>query len=127
MAFLRELNIFHIELHPYRKQQERKHRDIGLEATVIEKLDTELYNDIQNRFLQNGFQIQRKQPYREKEKCKYLKAVRKEFCRENQMFSDIKKCSFEGRCTGTCPQCEYELQAINEWVENNQKGISTNE
>ncbi|MBE7018404.1 MAG: radical SAM protein [Ruminococcaceae bacterium] len=127
IVLLKELNIFHIELHPYRKEQEEKHLDIGLEATVIEELDPELYNDIQNRFLQNGFQIQKLQPYREKEKCKYLKDIRKELCRKYQIPLDIKNCSFEGRCVGTCPQCEYELQVINEWFKNNWKGNGIDE
>jgi len=26
---------------------------------------------------------------------------------------EIKDCTFEGRCVGTCPQCEYELEFIN--------------
>lgn len=41
MAFLSDCGIENIELHPYRKFQEKKHERIGLSPVVIEKLSKE--------------------------------------------------------------------------------------
>ena len=115
IAFLKELDIQTIDLHPYRKKQENKHIAIGLEPTVIEELSREKYQSIRERLIQNGFVISQRTFYREKEKCRYLKEIRKKLCQEENIPLDIKDCNFEGRCIGTCPQCEYELEFINKW------------
>ena len=113
MTFLSELGIKYIELHPYRKFQEQKHKDVGLEPTAIDEISNELYGTIKYNFLNNGFVIPERSVYREKGKCKYLKAIRKEICIDKNIPLEIKDCTFEGRCVGTCPQCEYELEFIN--------------
>lgn len=115
MTFLDDLGIRKVELHPYRKFQEQKHRNIGLEPTVINEITDELYGRIKYNFLNNGFVIPKRSVYREKDKCKYLKAIRKKICEEKNIPLEIKECDFEGRCVGTCPQCEYELDFINKW------------
>ena len=113
MTFLSELGIKYIELHPYRKFQEQKHKDVGLEPTVIDEISNELYGTVKYNLLNNGFIIPERSVYREKEKCKYLKDIRKQICMDKNIPLEIKDCTFEGRCVGTCPQCEYELEFIN--------------
>ncbi len=113
--FLKELNISKIDFHPYRKKQEKKHLDIELTPTVIEELSREEYQTIQTFFLKNGFSTEERTPYREKEKCRYLKEIRKKLCEEQQIPLNIKDCHVEGRCAGTCPQCEQELDIIHQW------------
>ena len=126
MGFLKDLDIQTVELHPYRKKQEKKHFDLGLQATVIEELTKTQYEKIKETFLQNGFLIPAGNPYREKEKCRYLKAIRKKLCEDEKIPLTIKDCDFEGRCVGTCPQCEYELTFINDWQsKNNEKSDNT--
>lgn len=119
MRFLSEIGIKNIELHPYRKLQEQKHKDVGLEPTVIDEISNELYGNIKQNFLNNSFVIPERSVHREKGKCKYLKAIRKQICADKNIPLEIKDCTFEGRCVGTCPQCEYELKYINEWNDYN--------
>lgn len=119
MRFLSEIGIKNIELHPYRKLQEQKHKNVGLEPTVIDEMSNELYGNIKQNFLNNSFVISEMNVYREKGKCKYLKAIRKQICLDKGIPLEIKDCTFEGRCVGTCPQCEYELKYINEWNDYN--------
>lgn len=118
MSLLSELDIKNIELHPYRKIQEQKHRDVGLEPMAFNETSAELYGCIKYNFLNNGFIIPEQITYREKEKCKYLKAIRKQICADKDISLEIKDCVFEGRCAGICPRCEYELEFINRALEN---------
>lgn len=115
LTFLNELGIKNIELHPYRKYQEQKHIDMGLEPYVSEEISSGLYRAIETDIQNNGFNISKKNSYREKEKCKYLKAIRRIVCDQKKIPLEIRDCTFEGRCKGTCPQCEYELDFINKW------------
>ena len=43
----------------------------------------------------------------------YLKEIRKQICEENNIALEFEECTFQGRCKGTCPKCEYELNFIN--------------
>ena len=70
MGFLAGLEIKNIEIHPYRKIQEKKHKDVGLEPVVIEEVTPELKGKIQRLFWDSGFVVAKRKPYREKEKCK---------------------------------------------------------
>lgn len=115
MEFLDGLGIKNVEMHSYRKIQEKKHRGVGLEPVVIEEVSPELKEKIQKLFRDGGFVLSKRMPYREKEKCKYLKAIRKSICEEKNIPVVIQDCTYEGRCKGTCPQCEAELKSINEW------------
>lgn len=119
MVFLNSLGVKKIELHPYRKFQEEKHRNVGIEPVIIDEISNELYSKIKYNFLNNGFEIATRNTYHEKDKCKYLKSIRKKICSEKNIQLEIKDCTFEGRCVGTCPQCEYELEIINHALNKN--------
>lgn len=41
--------------------------------------------------------------------CNELKAVRKSIAEENGIPLEIKECTYEGPCCGTCPRCEREV------------------
>lgn len=118
MVFLNSLGIKKIELHPYRKFQEEKHKNAGIEPVIIDEISNELYSRIKYNFLNNGFEIPERKIYQEKEKCRYLKSIRGKICAEENIQLEIKDCTFEGRCVGTCPQCEYELEIINHTLNN---------
>jgi len=115
MTFLDKLGIRKIELHPYRKIQEQKHKAVGIEPVVINNVSNRLYKSVRKKFLDNGFVIPEREVYREKAKCTYLKDIRRNICHEKKIPLEIKECTFKGRCNGTCPQCEYELDFINNW------------
>lgn len=44
--------------------------------------------------------------------CKELKAVRKRIAEENDIPLEIKECTYEGPCRGTCPRCEAEMRYL---------------
>lgn len=48
--------------------------------------------------------------------CKYLKNIRHEVAIQNGLIYNLKECTFEGECRGTCPKCEAELQAITSYI-----------
>jgi len=43
-----------------------------------------------------------------KEKCEFLKGVRKRMAEANSIPYEPRECTYEGDCTGTCPFCEKE-------------------
>lgn len=47
-----------------------------------------------------------------KEKCNYLKAVRRKVAAANGLELDIPECVYEGECQGTCPRCESEVRQL---------------
>ena len=49
---------------------------------------------------------------RGKDICKELKAVRKQIAEENDIPLEIKECTYEGPCRGTCPRCESEVRFL---------------
>ena len=49
---------------------------------------------------------------RGKDICKELKAVRKQIAEENDIPLEIKECTYEGPCRGTCPRCESEVRYL---------------
>ena len=49
---------------------------------------------------------------RGKDICKELKAVRKRIAEENDIPLEIKECTYEGPCRGTCPRCEAEVRYL---------------
>ncbi|MBO4645414.1 MAG: energy transducer TonB [Bacteroidales bacterium] len=49
-----------------------------------------------------------------KEKCSYLKAVRREVAAANGLTLDMPECTHEGDCMGTCPRCESEVRQLEE-------------
>lgn len=43
-----------------------------------------------------------------KEKCEFLKEIRKNMAEANGIPYEPRECNFEGECSGTCPFCEKE-------------------
>lgn len=43
-----------------------------------------------------------------KEKCKFLREIRKNIAEVNVIAYEPRECNFEGECSGTCPFCEKE-------------------
>lgn len=44
--------------------------------------------------------------------CNQLKAVRKHIAEENGIPLEMKKCTYKGACSGTCPRCEAEMRYL---------------
>ena len=44
--------------------------------------------------------------------CKELKAVRRKIAEENDIPLEIKECTYQGPCRGTCPRCEAEVRYL---------------
>lgn len=49
---------------------------------------------------------------RGKEKCKLLKAIRREIAETNGIVYLTSECTFEGECKGTCPKCDAEIRYL---------------
>ena len=47
-----------------------------------------------------------------KNRCEYLKEVRRRIATENAIPLEQRECTFKGECSGTCPFCEAELHYI---------------
>ena len=47
-----------------------------------------------------------------KEKCEFLKGIRKRMAEANGIPYEPRECTFEGECTGTCPFCEKEAAEL---------------
>lgn len=47
-----------------------------------------------------------------KNRCEYLKEVRRRIATENEILLEQRECTFNGECSGTCPFCEAELQYL---------------
>lgn len=49
--------------------------------------------------------------------CKQLKAVRRRIAEENDIPLEIKECTYQGPCRGTCPRCEAEVRYLERELE----------
>ena len=47
-----------------------------------------------------------------KEKCEFLKEIRKTMAKENGITYVPRECHHEGECSGTCPLCEKEAAEL---------------
>ncbi len=47
-----------------------------------------------------------------KNRCEYLKEIRKRIATENGIPLEPRECTFEGECSGTCPFCEAEMRYL---------------
>lgn len=47
-----------------------------------------------------------------KEKCRYLRSIRKDIAEKNNIEISFEKCTNKGRCRGTCSKCDAELRCI---------------
>ncbi len=53
-----------------------------------------------------------KPSFRGKSICKQLKAVRQHIAEENNIPLELRECTYEGPCRGTCPRCEAEVRYL---------------
>lgn len=65
-----------------------------------------------------------KQNNKGKEKCNFLKKIRKDIAKKLGIDLKQKECTFDGECSGTCPACQMEEKILNEQLL--QKGINDN-
>ena len=49
-----------------------------------------------------------------KDKCEFLKGIRKRMAEANGIPYEPRECTYEGECTGTCPFCEKEAEELME-------------
>lgn len=112
IRFMRENHLRNIELHPYRKFSEEKHRKLGKESVDIPELSRERYHGLLEIFRENGITPVQRSTIFSKEKCEYLKALRRDVCREWDLDVEIAQCPVTEGCIGTCPKCEQELHEI---------------
>lgn len=47
-----------------------------------------------------------------KDKCEFLKGIRKRMAEANSIPYEPRECTYEGECTGTCPYCEKEAAEL---------------
>ena len=51
-----------------------------------------------------------------KERCEYLKDIRKKMAEEYSIAYEPRECHHEGECSGTCPLCEKEAAYLLEQI-----------
>ena len=51
-----------------------------------------------------------------KEKCKKLKKIRKSMADKLGVDLHQQECTFEGKCSGTCPKCRQEEEIVNKAI-----------
>ncbi len=117
LQYLRRLGLRRIQLHPYRKFQEDKHRRLKLEPVIIPELTPERYRTIRERILAEGFQTVERPMVRGRDKCRCLKQIRTALRDDLHIPVDIADCTYHGPCIGTCPKCEQELSVIRKHME----------
>lgn len=52
-----------------------------------------------------------------KQKCKILKEIRRQIAEQNDIRYVIEECTHKGKCRGTCPRCEWEVQMLERELE----------
>lgn len=116
--FLKALGLYRMRLHPYRKTNEKKHEKLGLSHLELPEISKDSFEDIKAFFENNGIINDNRQAIVEKDKCNYLKAIRQRLIARDGIPLTIPECTFTGRCKGTCPECEYELEFIHNFYKN---------
>jgi len=112
IIFLQELGITKVEVHPYRKFSEEKHKTLNQPFREIPELSSKQYAEILALFRKNGIVPLERTSLYGKEKCEYLKRLRREICKKWELDVDIAECDITEGCIGTCPRCEQELREI---------------
>lgn len=56
-----------------------------------------------------------------KDKCKYLREIRKRIASENDIKLVTEECTYKGECKGTCPRCEAEVRYLESELDRRQK------
>ena len=115
IAFMKQHGLYKIELHPYRKNRGKKNEKLGLKYDAIEPLSPKTIAGIKIQLSEQGIEIVNRSAVVERRKCDELKRIRRAFCDSSMIDLSIEECSYKGRCKGTCPKCEQELDYINEW------------
>lgn len=113
---MRELGLTTAELHPHRKHSEAKYAPLGLESAGIPGLSEERLSQIRTALKDAGIRTEGKPPCTERRKCDVLKEIRRIVSVRYGIPVEIPECGFRGKCPGTCPQCEKELDTINNWL-----------
>lgn len=119
ISFMKKNGIHRIELHPYRKSREKKNARLGLSCESIDLVSPVVIARIKKQLSQQGIEIVSRDIRVERGKCEFLKCIRRDFCLANNVSLSIEECSYKGRCVGTCPKCEEELDYINQWRKEN--------
>ena len=52
-----------------------------------------------------------------REKCRALRQLRDDIARQNGIELKREACTYEGECSGTCPRCDAELEALTRELE----------
>ena len=112
-VFLKECGLRQIALHPYRKFSENKQRQHGMDVTSVPLLTRKQYHRICEHFRNAGFTLILRESLYGKDKCRYLKDLRRNLCEGHGLSVEIADCNVTEECIGTCPRCEYELKQIN--------------
>lgn len=115
IIFLKQVGIKNIQIHPYRKYTEQKWKNLKIGHSEIPNITKEEYEYVSQQFVKNGFTLINSEMIEGKEKCNYLKVIRKKYCSKHDIPLEIPKCDYLGECCGTCPQCESELKIINDF------------
>lgn len=119
IAFMKENGLRKTELHPYRKNCEKKYKQLGISYEEIPQLADASFMRIISQFEKSGIEILCNTPTTDKDKCELLKGIRQQYCKSNRIPLSFENCTFKGKCKGTCPKCEEELDIINHWINNN--------
>lgn len=114
ISFIKDVGLSSVYLHPYRKKLESKYQKLNLEYEDIPLVPNERLFQIQNMFGEYGISTSKRKVYVEKEKCRFLKDIRKKICSDRNIDIFFEECKYERVCSGTCPKCESELDKINE-------------
>ena len=122
ICFMHGLGLSQVELHPYRTEAKRKHRNAGMPPPEFQSVGREQMAKIRALFQEEGITSVCKESFWGKEKCAYLKELRQKLCREQNLPVEIAHCTRTEPCIGTCPRCEYELQQIGTLM-NQRKGV----
>ena len=111
--FMQKYGLKQVELHPYRKSCEKQYENLAIPYQPIDELPNSTLEALANMFEANGIEIRKADKIIGKDKCRYLKNIRKEYCTKNGIDMEFEECTFEGKCIGTCPKCEQDLSYIN--------------
>ena len=113
IRFMHENNLKKIQIIPHRKTTESKYERIRVKHLSFPAADGRLLREAKDAFRKSGIQVVHPREPAGKEKCGYLKSIRRSYCRDHSIPLEIPVCKFKGTCPGTCPQCERELKFIN--------------
>lgn len=117
IARMGELGLTRAELHPHRKSCEKKYTSLSLALPDIPALPREDLDRLRLRLEKAGICTDHLVPVLERDKCPVLKEIRRTVAARHGIPLKIPECTYRGRCPGTCPRCEAELDTINRWLQ----------